>query len=266
MRGRSSRRPATGIVLVDTGHPRGGRASKSWSARCALTGHRLEDVELLVCTHAHSDHYGLAAPIVEAAGCELWMHPRHAHMSRARRGPRARAGAPDRGRPPERRAARAAAALGGRAARLRRRASRAWSSRTRELVTGVEVETEHGRWTVHETPGHAPSHVVPVPARPAAAAQRRPPARPGVALLRLRLDARPGGRVPRRAWTRSRRSTRASAFPVTAARSATSGAHRGEPDGDPERVESERSRRSGSSEVTAFELVPQASSATESSR
>ena len=30
----------------------------------------------------------------------------------------------------------------------------------RELVPGVEVETDLGTWQVHETPGHAPSHVV----------------------------------------------------------------------------------------------------------
>jgi glyoxylase-like metal-dependent hydrolase (beta-lactamase superfamily II) len=30
----------------------------------------------------------------------------------------------------------------------------------RELVPGVEVETDLGAWQVHETPGHAPSHVV----------------------------------------------------------------------------------------------------------
>jgi glyoxylase-like metal-dependent hydrolase (beta-lactamase superfamily II) len=29
----------------------------------------------------------------------------------------------------------------------------------RELVPGVEVETDIGSWQVHETPGHAPSHV-----------------------------------------------------------------------------------------------------------
>ena len=36
-------------------------------------GLRLEHVRLLVCTHAHSDHYGLAGPIVErraaSSGC-----------------------------------------------------------------------------------------------------------------------------------------------------------------------------------------------------
>jgi glyoxylase-like metal-dependent hydrolase (beta-lactamase superfamily II) len=30
----------------------------------------------------------------------------------------------------------------------------------RDLVPGVEVVTDHGTWQVHETPGHAPSHVV----------------------------------------------------------------------------------------------------------
>ena len=30
----------------------------------------------------------------------------------------------------------------------------------RDLVPGVEFETDHGAWQVHETPGHAPSHVV----------------------------------------------------------------------------------------------------------
>ena len=40
-------------------------------------------MRLLVCTHAHSDHYGLAGPIVDAAGCELWMHPNHEHLTRA---------------------------------------------------------------------------------------------------------------------------------------------------------------------------------------
>jgi glyoxylase-like metal-dependent hydrolase (beta-lactamase superfamily II) len=30
----------------------------------------------------------------------------------------------------------------------------------RHLVPGVEVETDLGIWQVHETPGHAPSHVV----------------------------------------------------------------------------------------------------------
>ena len=43
---------------------------------------RLEHARLVVCTHAHSDHCGQAATIVERAGCELWMHPNHEHLNR----------------------------------------------------------------------------------------------------------------------------------------------------------------------------------------
>ncbi len=48
-------------------------------AMCDL---RLEEVSLVVCTHAHSDHCGQAARIVEQVGCELWMHPSHELMNR----------------------------------------------------------------------------------------------------------------------------------------------------------------------------------------
>ena len=71
-----------GIVLVDTGYHEE-ESLRELERTLALIDRRLEDVRLLVCTHAHSDHYGLAAPIVERAGCELWMHPRHEHMTRA---------------------------------------------------------------------------------------------------------------------------------------------------------------------------------------
>ena len=40
---------------------------------------RIEHVRLIVCTHAHIDHCGQAPPIAERAGCEVWMHPNHAH-------------------------------------------------------------------------------------------------------------------------------------------------------------------------------------------
>ena len=36
--------------------------------------------KLVVCTHSHSDHYGLAASICEQTGCELWMHPKWEHI------------------------------------------------------------------------------------------------------------------------------------------------------------------------------------------
>jgi glyoxylase-like metal-dependent hydrolase (beta-lactamase superfamily II) len=120
---------------------------------------KVEHVRLLVCTHAHADHYGQAATIVERAGCELWMHPNHAHMSEAAKDPEQA---------------------------LRRRLEVARQSGVPEeplrayeegrkgqgfgiagivepdvdLLPGVVVHTDLGPWTVHETPGHAPSHVV----------------------------------------------------------------------------------------------------------
>src|SRR2546423_15361860 len=72
----------TGVVLVDAGldEPGGMRQLEHALDEAGL---RLEHVRLLVCTHAHSDHYGLAGPIMRGAGCELWMHPNHGHMTRA---------------------------------------------------------------------------------------------------------------------------------------------------------------------------------------
>ena len=83
-------------------------------------GFTLAQVRLLVCTHAHLDHCGQAAAVQARSGCELWMHPRHEHYS-------SRHGELD---------------------------------IARELVPGVVVESDAGAWKVHETPGHAPSHVV----------------------------------------------------------------------------------------------------------
>ena len=68
-----------GIVLFDTGIGGKGRM-RQFDLALAQAGFGLEDVRLLVCTHSHTDHYGLAAPIVEGAGCELWMHPAWEHV------------------------------------------------------------------------------------------------------------------------------------------------------------------------------------------
>jgi glyoxylase-like metal-dependent hydrolase (beta-lactamase superfamily II) len=68
-----------GIVLFDTGMGGKGRL-RQLDLALAQAGFGVEDIRLLVCTHSHTDHYGLAAPIVEAAGCELWMHPAWEHV------------------------------------------------------------------------------------------------------------------------------------------------------------------------------------------
>jgi glyoxylase-like metal-dependent hydrolase (beta-lactamase superfamily II) len=150
---------AGGIVMFDTGMGGKGRL-RALDLALTQAGYGIEDVRLVVCTHSHTDHYGLAGSIVEAAGCELWMHPRWEHVrplaedSKAALEARIEV-ARQSGVPPK--------------ALERYREAREGDEETgidllkepdRELVPGVEVETDLGTWQVHETPGHAPSHVV----------------------------------------------------------------------------------------------------------
>lgn len=141
-----------GITLVDCGLDTPGSVEELERALGALDA-GLTDVRLLVCTHAHPDHYGQAALVVERAGCELWMHPRHAHTTAALRDPQAAArllragarlaGVPDDHLPP---ADALPMELSGVAGVV---------LPDRELTDGEEVDG----WRVIETPGHAPSHV-----------------------------------------------------------------------------------------------------------
>jgi glyoxylase-like metal-dependent hydrolase (beta-lactamase superfamily II) len=147
----------SGVVLIDTGLDEPGALGQLERA-LDQAGLRLDHIRLLVCTHAHSDHYGLAGPIVDAAGCELWMHPNHGHMTRAASDPeqtfeRRIEVARQSGVPEE--------AL--RRYQEERRGQGVGVARVvepdRDLVPGVEVQTDLGLFQVHETPGHAPSHV-----------------------------------------------------------------------------------------------------------
>ena len=146
-----------GYVLFDTGIDEPG-SMKQLERALEMVGLELDGVRLLVCTHAHSDHYGQAATIVEHTGCEVWMHPNHEHMTRAASDPDAwlearlevarQSGVPE-------------------TALTAYRESRKGQSfgvagivpPDRDLLQGVEVETDLGAWRVIETPGHAPSHV-----------------------------------------------------------------------------------------------------------
>ncbi|HEX2127777.1 MAG TPA: MBL fold metallo-hydrolase [Solirubrobacterales bacterium] len=146
-----------GIVLFDTGYA-WEDGTRQLELALAQVGFRLSDVRLLVCTHAHSAHYGLAGPIVDAAGCELWMHPAWEHI-------REMADDPDEALDRRIEVARQSG-VPGRALREYERSRRGESTGIaraiqpdRELVPGVEVETDAGTWQVYETPGHAPSHV-----------------------------------------------------------------------------------------------------------
>ena len=146
----------SGVVLVDTGIG-GPGALRQMELALDQAGLRLEHVRLLVCTHAHSDHYGLAGPIVDAAGCELWMHPNHQHMT-------ARVDDPDTGLERRIEIARQSGVPGEILTQYEaRRGEPIGVDRVvlpdRDLLPGIEVETDHGSWQVYETPGHAPSHI-----------------------------------------------------------------------------------------------------------
>jgi glyoxylase-like metal-dependent hydrolase (beta-lactamase superfamily II) len=147
-----------GVVLIDTGLYEPG-AMKQLERALDQAGLDVEHVRLLVCTHAHSDHYGLAAPIVERSGCELWMHPNHAHMTKAARDPdraiERRVEVARQSGVPAKQLAEYDAARRGRGFGIAEIVLP-----DRDLVNGVEVDTDLGTWQVHETPGHAPSHVV----------------------------------------------------------------------------------------------------------
>jgi glyoxylase-like metal-dependent hydrolase (beta-lactamase superfamily II) len=146
-----------GFVLFDTGmhQPDSFAQLERALQMCNL---RLEDLRLVVCTHAHSDHYGQAATLVERTGRELWMHPNHEHMTRMAEDPEAvyarrievarQSGVPEEP--------------------LRRYASQLSSRESgisgviepdHDLLNGVTIASDLGDWVVYETPGHAPSHV-----------------------------------------------------------------------------------------------------------
>jgi glyoxylase-like metal-dependent hydrolase (beta-lactamase superfamily II) len=150
-------RAGDGVVLVDTGMHEPGSLEQLERAM-AMVGLRLEDVRLLVCTHAHSDHYGQAGPIVDRAGCELWLHPNYEHARRGLEDPgynlQRRLEVGRQSGVPElvlRRYQEVAKGMPPGTARL--------VEPDLALLPGIEIETELGAWGVIETPGHAPSHV-----------------------------------------------------------------------------------------------------------
>jgi glyoxylase-like metal-dependent hydrolase (beta-lactamase superfamily II) len=146
-----------GFVLFDTGMHQPDSLSHLERA-LEMCNMRLEQAQLIVCTHAHTDHCGQAATIVERAGCEVLIHPNHTHLDRMLADPEAvlakrveiarQSGVPE--------------------AALRRAAERRSAQGTgiagplephRDLLEGTRIETDLGEWIAYQTPGHAPSHV-----------------------------------------------------------------------------------------------------------
>jgi glyoxylase-like metal-dependent hydrolase (beta-lactamase superfamily II) len=146
-----------GIVLVDTGMHQPDSMTNLERA-LSMCGLRIEDVRLIVCTHAHSDHCGQAPVIAERAGCDIWMHPSHDLLDDMVEDPEAVFA----------RRLEVARQSGVPAEPLQRYAQERKPQQTgfagviepaRDLVNGLRVHTDLGEWTVYETPGHSPSHV-----------------------------------------------------------------------------------------------------------
>jgi glyoxylase-like metal-dependent hydrolase (beta-lactamase superfamily II) len=150
-------RAGDGLVLVDCGMDQVGSLAQLEYAM-AQVGLSLDQVEQLVVTHAHSDHWGQAAPVIARSGAPLWMHPNVEHALA------------DSG---DRETAAAHRFEIGRQGGVSERGLRGFLERARDmpsgvaeivtadhaLVNGVTIDTDLGLLHVHETPGHAPSHV-----------------------------------------------------------------------------------------------------------
>jgi glyoxylase-like metal-dependent hydrolase (beta-lactamase superfamily II) len=142
-----------GIVLVDTGmHERGSLVNLERALE--RTGHAIDDIRLIVITHAHPDHCGQAAPLADRAGCEVWIHPAYRDWLAHKPSLEERVEIGRQSGVPEERIQRWAAE------HAEDRSGVAGTLRSdRDLLPGVELRTDLGTWQVVETPGHTPSHI-----------------------------------------------------------------------------------------------------------
>ncbi|MHB1539662.1 MAG: MBL fold metallo-hydrolase [Solirubrobacteraceae bacterium] len=145
-----------GLLLVDCGSDGHPSCAHALGAALADAGHDLSDVRVLAITHAHSDHSGLAELVRARSGCDVLIHPNHAHFYRVFSEPRAISAAR------ERRARQEGVphSLLAACADVREELEGAQAlGRTRPLSDGISVASTLGEWEAMHTPGHAPSHV-----------------------------------------------------------------------------------------------------------
>ena len=115
------------------------------------------DIARLVITHAHIDHYGMAARVVDDTGCELWMHEGSSDELEFYSDPqgattKVRAMLADHGVPAD--------------DIVELTAYEDWSAflsgvvePTRRVTGGETLRAADRTWTLVYTPGHSPSHV-----------------------------------------------------------------------------------------------------------
>jgi glyoxylase-like metal-dependent hydrolase (beta-lactamase superfamily II) len=70
----AAREPGEGLTLIDTG-PQSDEARAALESALDRLGHSLSNLERIVVTHAHADHFGLAADLAAASGARVLTHP-----------------------------------------------------------------------------------------------------------------------------------------------------------------------------------------------
>lgn len=66
--------PDDPVTLVDAGDD-GPEARAAFEDAFAAAGRRIEELERVIVTHGHTDHFGCARWLEERSGCEVLMHP-----------------------------------------------------------------------------------------------------------------------------------------------------------------------------------------------
>jgi glyoxylase-like metal-dependent hydrolase (beta-lactamase superfamily II) len=67
-------RPGEELTLIDTG-PLHAETRAILEVDLAALGHGISGLERILITHAHVDHFGLAADLAAASGASIWTHP-----------------------------------------------------------------------------------------------------------------------------------------------------------------------------------------------
>ncbi|WP_026910651.1 MBL fold metallo-hydrolase [Patulibacter minatonensis] len=146
------------LTLVDTG-PATALALETLERELGARGHRVEDLERIVLTHHHVDHFGLAGQLVRRSGAEVhafggiagWLGDYAARATAEMRFIEKRL--IRHGLPPE-------VALGARAADTLVRGYAESVAVDHELAEGGVLRFDDREWQVHHRPGHSTSDTV----------------------------------------------------------------------------------------------------------
>ena len=148
---------ADGVLLVDAGYDEDGHEA-NLEAGLGLFGASLDDVQGVIFTHFHRDHYGMAGRIRARSGAWLALHEVEARLIAAE------VGAVETRRQVERWfedlgvGAESAAGLSELAVRLETQ-NRSAARPDRVLADGDVLELGRDRFEIVHTPGHSPGHV-----------------------------------------------------------------------------------------------------------